>query len=96
MGCSPWGHKESDMTERLSTAQHIVGINKLQRFPGVSPSPPGLSSGFIWPHMPIFYETEENFFSAPILSLPETLCYTKDTVQRKCKNYYKPFSVSNI
>ena len=20
-GCSPWGHKESDMTERLSTAQ---------------------------------------------------------------------------
>ena len=22
-GCSPWVHKESDMTERLSTAQHI-------------------------------------------------------------------------
>ena len=21
VGCSPWGHKESDMTERLSTAQ---------------------------------------------------------------------------
>jgi len=21
-GCSPWGHKESDMTEQLSTAQH--------------------------------------------------------------------------
>ena len=20
----PWGHKESDMTERLSTAQHII------------------------------------------------------------------------
>ena len=24
MGCSPWGHKESDTTERLSTAQHSV------------------------------------------------------------------------
>ena len=23
VGYSPWGHKESDMTERLSTAQHI-------------------------------------------------------------------------
>ena len=22
--CSPWGHKESDMTEQLSTAQHEV------------------------------------------------------------------------
>ena len=22
VGCSPWGHKESDTTERLSTAQH--------------------------------------------------------------------------
>ena len=22
MGYSPWGHKESDTTERLSTAQH--------------------------------------------------------------------------
>ena len=22
MSYSPWGHKESDMTERLSTAQH--------------------------------------------------------------------------
>ena len=24
VGYSPWGHKESDMTERLSTAQHRV------------------------------------------------------------------------
>ena len=23
-GYSPWGHKESDMTERLSTAQHSM------------------------------------------------------------------------
>ena len=22
MGCSPWGHKESDTTERLNTTQH--------------------------------------------------------------------------
>ena len=25
VGFSPWGRKESDMTERLSTAQHIQG-----------------------------------------------------------------------
>ena len=25
MGCSPWSHKQSDMTEQLSTAQHIWG-----------------------------------------------------------------------
>ena len=24
VGCSPWGDRELDMTERLSTAQHIV------------------------------------------------------------------------
>ena len=24
VGYSPWGHKESDTTERLNTAQHIV------------------------------------------------------------------------
>ena len=32
VGYSPWGHKESDMTERLSTAQHSVYID----FPGDS------------------------------------------------------------
>ena len=26
-GYNPWGRKELDMTERLSTAQHIVGNN---------------------------------------------------------------------
>ena len=26
-GYSPWGHKESDMTEQLSTAQHIFKFN---------------------------------------------------------------------
>ena len=30
-GCSPWGLKESDTTERLSTAQHTVRI-KLQNY----------------------------------------------------------------
>ena len=25
-GYSPWGHKESDKTEQLSTAQHILTI----------------------------------------------------------------------
>ena len=25
MGCSPWGHKESDMTEQLST-KHILNL----------------------------------------------------------------------
>ena len=24
VGCSPWGHKESDMTEQQSTTQHII------------------------------------------------------------------------
>ena len=27
VGSSPWGHKESDTTERLSTAQHRCFIN---------------------------------------------------------------------
>ena len=48
MGCSLWGHKESYMNERLSTAQHIVGINKLQGFPGVSPQS---SRPVLWLHM---------------------------------------------
>ena len=26
MGYSPWDHKESDMTERLSTAQHHLMV----------------------------------------------------------------------
>ena len=36
MGCSPWGHKESDTTERLSTHTHThtqaitLGMNKQQ------------------------------------------------------------------
>ena len=29
VGCSPWGHKESDMTEQLSTAQHIAAYLKM-------------------------------------------------------------------
>ena len=28
-GCSPWGHKESDTTEQLSTAQHIKHLDYL-------------------------------------------------------------------
>ena len=28
-GCSPWGHKELDTTERLSTAQHIKHLDYL-------------------------------------------------------------------
>ena len=31
MGYSPWGHKESDMTDRLSTAQHIRKQRNLKR-----------------------------------------------------------------
>ena len=31
MGCSPWGHKESDMTEQLST-KHILNLGFLFRF----------------------------------------------------------------
>ena len=27
VGCSPWGHKELDTTERLSTEQHRVLIS---------------------------------------------------------------------
>ena len=27
-GYSPWGHKESDMTEQLSTVQHIINISR--------------------------------------------------------------------
>jgi len=27
VGYSPWGHKESDMTEQLSTAQHAKMVN---------------------------------------------------------------------
>ena len=27
MGCSPWGHKESDMTERLHFHFHIHSFN---------------------------------------------------------------------
>ena len=27
-GYSPWGHKESDITEQLSTVQHIVNISR--------------------------------------------------------------------
>ena len=30
MGCSPWGHKESDMTEQLSTHAHTQSF--LKRF----------------------------------------------------------------
>ena len=26
--CSPWGHKESDTTKRLCTAQQSLGVNK--------------------------------------------------------------------
>ena len=34
-GCSPWGHKESDTTEQLSTAQHrhgerVTGMSTVQ------------------------------------------------------------------
>ena len=29
--CSPWGHQESDMTEQLSTAQHIILMNVFLR-----------------------------------------------------------------
>ena len=28
MGCSPWGRKESDMTERLSTHARTIHIDK--------------------------------------------------------------------
>ena len=31
MGYSPWGRKESDMTDRLSTAQHIRKQRNLKR-----------------------------------------------------------------
>ena len=31
MGCSPRGHKESDTTERLSTAQHMVPDRRILR-----------------------------------------------------------------
>ena len=27
MGCSPWGHKESDMTEQLSMHTHTQGFS---------------------------------------------------------------------
>ena len=30
-GYSPWGHKESDTTERLSTAQHVVPDRRILR-----------------------------------------------------------------
>ena len=30
MAYSPWGRKESDMTEQLSTAQHILGQARLR------------------------------------------------------------------
>ena len=31
-GYSPWGFKESDTTEQLSTAQHIVGLQHVDFF----------------------------------------------------------------
>ena len=36
VGYSPWGHKESDMTERLSSAQHTEVLRKT-REGGMSP-----------------------------------------------------------
>ena len=35
VGYSPWGPKELDMTEQLSTAQHIteLSLEKIQHFP---------------------------------------------------------------
>ena len=36
-GCSPWGHKESDMTERLKLA-----IHKHESSPGIHVSPLGV------------------------------------------------------
>ena len=37
MGYSPWGHKESDTTERLSTAQLVNMSDKLVVFCGSDP-----------------------------------------------------------
>ena len=33
VGNNSWGHKELDMTERLSTAQHCIHINDIKHFP---------------------------------------------------------------
>ena len=32
MGYSPWGHKESDMTEQLSTAQCLLQVKHYPKF----------------------------------------------------------------
>ena len=40
MGCSPGGHRESDTTERLSTAQQCVSLNpKFLIYPPLPLSP---------------------------------------------------------
>ena len=42
-GCSPWGHKESDMTERLNSSSNLHLRNyHLSSFPFPEPSVPGL------------------------------------------------------
>ena len=49
VGCSPWGRKESDMTERLSSsstaALQLCPCHRAQQLPGFLPvlSPPGAS-----------------------------------------------------
>ena len=36
MGCSPWGHKEVDMTEQLSTQACSVSVLKMTLVPLIS------------------------------------------------------------
>ena len=38
-GYSPWGHKESDTTKQLSTAQHVKQGNQNQPHQGAGPLP---------------------------------------------------------
>ena len=63
VGCSPWGHKELDMTEWLSTAQHSIYMTfDLLRWASdcVNPNIPGLSLraklwGEIWTMLELFF-----------------------------------------